>query len=56
MDKKIEIPITVKMQVDKSTAAGCLTVAEWYANQNGMKVVSERQENGEVQLRYVPVD
>lgn len=53
MDKKIEIPITVKMQVDDATAAGCLKVVEWYVNQTGKSIDSVRQETGEVHLRYV---
>lgn len=52
MESKIEIPIGVKMQVDESTAAGCLKIVEWYVNQTGKKVVSARQPNGEVQLNF----
>lgn len=54
MKGKIEIPIAVKMNIDESTAAGCLKIVEWYVNQTGKKVVSFRQENGEVQLSYEP--
>lgn len=52
MTHKIEIPIAVKMQIDESTAAGCLKIVEWYVNQTGKKVAVTRDEDGEVKLSY----
>ena len=50
----VEIEINCKLAVDENTANGCLWLVQNYLNSHRVKLVQERRENGEVELRYEP--
>ena len=54
MKDGVQIAVKVDISVDEKNAKGFLWLVERYINQNGMKVVSKKSENGETELSYEP--
>ena len=51
---KLDVDVTVNfsMNIDKSTAEGCLKIVEMYVNANNTRVVADREPNGDVRYHY----
>ena len=55
MAKALEIEVKAKMTVDRATAEACLKMVELYVNSNGVNVMVDKLENGELKFYYEPV-
>ena len=55
MAKALEIEVKAKMTVDTATAEACLKMVELYVNSNGVNVMVDKLENGELKFYYEPV-
>lgn len=51
---ELVIPVSVKMEVDESTAAGCLKIVEMFVNATGRNVIVEKKEDGRLEFNYEP--
>ena len=48
--------VKAKLTVDRSTAEACLKMVELYVNSNGVKVMVDKLESGELKFYYEPID
>ena len=55
MAKALEVEVKAKMTVDRATAETCLKMVELYVNNNGVNVMVDKLENGELKFYYEPV-
>lgn len=49
---EVEVTVNLSMNIDKSTAEGCLKIVEMYVNANNARVIADRGPNGEVRYHY----
>lgn len=54
MAKALEIEVKAKMTVDRATAETCLKMVELYVNSNGVNVMVDKLESGELKFYYEP--
>ena len=54
MAKALEIKVKAKMTVDRATAEACLKMVELYVNSNGINLMADKSENGELKFYYEP--
>ena len=52
--KDLNFEVKAKLTVDRATAEACLKMVELYVNDNGVNVVVDRLENGELKFYYEP--
>ena len=52
----LTIEVKAKLTVDKATAEACLKMVELYVNSNGINLMVDKSENGEVQFYYEPIN
>ena len=50
------LEVKAKLAVDRATAEACLKMVELYVNSNGINLMVDKSENGEVQFYYEPVN
>lgn len=50
------VEVKAKMTVDRATAEACLKMVELYVNNNGINLMADKYENGEVQFYYEPIN
>lgn len=55
MAKALEIEVKAKMTVDRATAEACLKMVELYVNSNGVNVMVDKLESGELKFYYEPI-
>ena len=48
--------VKAKLTVDRATAEACLKMVELYVNSNGINLMADKSENGEVQFYYEPIN
>lgn len=48
----VDVAVNLNMNIDKSTAEGCLKIVEMYVNTNKSRVIADREPNGEVRFHY----
>ena len=48
----VDVAVNLNMNIDKSTAEGCLKIVEMYVNTNKARVIADREPSGEVRLHY----
>ena len=48
------LEVKAKLAVDRATAEACLKMVELYVNSNGINLMVDKSENGEVQFYYEP--
>lgn len=48
----VDVSVNLNMNIDKSTAEGCLKIVEMYVNANKARVIADREPNGEVRFHY----
>ena len=53
--ENVVVEVKAKMTVDRATAEACLKMVELYVNSNGINLMADKLENGEVQFYYEPV-
>ena len=53
--ENVVVEVKAKMTVDRATAEACLKMVELYVNSNGVKVMVDRLENGELKFYYEPI-
>ena len=53
--ENVVVEVKAKMTVDRATAEACLKMVELYVNSNGINLMVDKSENGEVQFYYEPV-
>ena len=51
----LTLEVKAKLTVDRATAEACLKMVELYVNSNGINLMADKSENGEVQFYYEPV-
>ena len=54
--ENVVVEVKAKMTVDRATAEACLKMVELYVNSNGVNVMVDRLENGELKFYYEPID
>ena len=54
--ENVLVEVKAKMTVDRATAEACLKMVELYVNNNGVNVIVERFENGELKFYYESID
>lgn len=54
--ENVVVEVKSKMTVDRATAEACLKMVELYVNSNGINLMADKSENGEVQFYYEPID
>lgn len=54
--EKAVVEVKAKLTVDRATAEACLKMVELYVNSNGINLMANKSENGEVQLYYEPIN
>lgn len=52
--KDITVDVAARLTVDERTANACLKLVEIYINSAPVKLIGERKESGETELRYEP--
>ena len=52
----VVVKVKAKIIVDRATAEACLKMVELYVNSNGINLMANKSENGEVQLYYEPIN
>ena len=52
----LTLEVKAKLTVDRATAEACLKMVELYVNNNGVNVMVDRLENGELKFYYEPID
>ena len=50
------LEVKAKLAVDRATAEACLKMVELYVNSNGINLMADKSENGEVQFYYEPIN
>ena len=53
--ENVVVEVKAKMTVDRATAEACLKMVELYVNSNGVNVMVDKLENGELKFYYEPV-
>lgn len=48
----VDIAVNLSMNIDKSTAEGCLKIVEMFVNSSNARIVADREPNGEVRYHY----
>lgn len=48
----VDVTVNLSMNIDKSTAEGCLKIVEMFVNSSNARVVADREPNGEVRYHY----
>ena len=48
--------VKAKLTVDRATAEACLKMVELYVNSNGVNVMVDKLESGELKFYYEPFD
>lgn len=48
----VDVTVNLSMNIDKSTAEGCLKIVEMYVNTNKARVIADREPNGDVRYHY----
>ena len=48
----LTLEVKAKLTVDRATAEACLKMVELYVNSNGINLMADKSENGEVQFYY----
>lgn len=51
----LTIEVKAKLAVDRATAEACLKMVELYVNSNGVKVMVDKLESGELKFYYEPI-
>lgn len=51
----VNVEVNLSMNIDKSTAEGCLKIVEMYVNANNMCVIADKCSDGELRYHYEPV-
>lgn len=51
----VNVEVNLSMNIDKSTAEGCLKIVEMYVNANNMCVIANKEPSGKVRYCYEPV-
>ena len=54
--ENVIVEVKAKMTVDRATAEACLKMVELYVNSNGVNVMVDKLENGELKFYYEPID
>ena len=54
--ENVVVEVKAKMTVDRATAEACLKMVELYVNSNGINLMGDRLENGELKFYYEPID
>ena len=54
--ENVVVEVKAKMTVDRATAEACLKMVELYVNSNGINLMADKSENGEVQFYYEPIN
>lgn len=49
---EVEVTVNLSMNIDKSTADGCLKIVEMFVNASNARVVADREPNGDVRYHY----
>ncbi len=52
----LTLEVKAKLTVDRSTAESCLKMVELYVNNNGVNLMVDRLENGELKFYYEPIN
>ena len=52
----LTLEVKAKLTVDRATAEACLKMVELYVNSNGVNVMVDKLENGELKFYYEPID
>ena len=52
----LTLEVKAKLTIDRATAEACLKMVELYVNSNGVNVMADRLENGELKFYYEPID
>ena len=52
----LTLEVKAKLTVDRATAEACLKMVELYVNSNGINLMADKSENGEVQFYYEPIN
>ena len=50
----VVVEVKAKMTVDRATAEACLKMVELYVNSNGINVMVDKLESGELKFYYEP--
>ena len=53
--ENVVMEVKAKITVDRATAEACLKMVELYVNNNGINLMADKSENGEVQFHYEPI-
>lgn len=48
----VDVTVNLSMNIDKSTAEGCLKIVEMFVNASNARVVADRDPNGDVRYHY----
>ena len=54
--ENVIVEVKAKMTVDRATAEACLKMVELYVNSNGVNVMADKLESGELKFYYEPFD
>ncbi len=54
--EEVVVEVKAKMTVDRATAEACLKMVELYVNSNGINLIANKSENGEVKFYYEPIN
>ena len=54
--ENVVVEVKAKMTVDRATAEACLKMVELYVNSNGVNVMVDKLESGELKFYYEPID
>ena len=52
--ENVLVEVKAKMTVDRTTAEACLKMVELYVNSNGVNVMVDKLESGELKFYYEP--
>ena len=52
--ENVVVEVKAKMTVDRATAEACLKMVELYVNSNGVNVMVDKLESGELKFYYEP--
>ena len=53
--ENVVVEVKAKMTVDRATAEACLKMVELYVNSNGVNVMVDKLESGELKFYYGPI-
>ena len=54
--ENVVVEVKAKMTVDRATAEACLKMVELYVNSNGVNVMVDKLESGELKFYYEPIN